>query len=110
MKVIEAIYKILEIFLIDNSLIDPMSRYMSWVENESFSDYSPVILELDHVLQKILYTFNFNHMWLEEQDFKDMVRLEWENTGVREHEQTMKILVRKLRSLKHYVIKWERKR
>ena len=52
-------------FFIVVPLIDSMERYMTWVEYESFSEQSLIVLELDLVRKKGFYPFNFNHSLLQ---------------------------------------------
>lgn len=106
----ESITKSLDRFWIDDSLIGYMGRYRTWVEHASFSDHSPIILELDHVKRKSCLPFKFNHSWLKDKDCIDLVRLEWKKMDGMDRGSTMKSLVTKLRTLKNIVAKWEKER
>ena len=83
-------------------------RYRYWVSNFKISDHMPMILHLEHDKEKHCYPFKFNPVWLEEPDFINLVRLNWNNLLETKFLNSMDSLVQKLKLLKSMIIKWER--
>jgi len=68
----------------------------------------PLILHLEQEKEKHCYPFKLNYVWLEEPDFVNLVRSNWNGLLETEILNPMDSLVQKLKLLKSLVIKWER--
>jgi hypothetical protein len=106
----EYIAKRLDHFLITEDLALSGLRYRSWVSNIKISDHMPVILHLEQDKEKFCYPFKFNFVWLEEPEFDNLVRSNWNGLLGTETLNPMDSLVKKLKLLKTLVISWERKK
>ena len=59
-------------------------------------------------MEGIQYPFKFNHVWLEDVEFEDFIKDQWDLLEDVERESPMKSLTVKLKKLKSVVSKWER--
>jgi hypothetical protein len=104
------IAKRLDHFFISEDLALSGIRYRTWVCNSNISDHMPVILHLEQEIGKVCYPFKFNSVWLEEPEFVNLVRENWNGLLGNEILNPMDALVKKLKLLKSLVINWERKK
>jgi hypothetical protein len=104
------IEKRLDRFLIDEKLVDSGLRYKTWVCNVKISDHMPVILHMEQVKDHVNYPFKFNIVWLNDPEFVDLVRSNWNGLLGTKSLNPMESLVKKLKLPKLLVIVWERKK
>ena len=72
----EGISKRLDRFLLSDNLVSLLARYWVWAHRYGVSDHFPVLFEwLDHPVS-CAFPFKFNHSWLDNGDFVQMIRTE----------------------------------
>ena len=73
----EGICKRLDIFFLSFNLVNLLARHRVWAHHFGISDHYPVLLEwIDHPVSCPL-PFKFNHSWLSNEDFVQMIRSKW---------------------------------
>lgn len=69
--------KILDKFLVPEHLLQSFTRYRSWVRSKGLelgiSDHWPMYLELGLCSRKIVAPYKFNHVWLKESVFRELI-------------------------------------
>lgn len=70
----------------------------------------PIVLQLDSGREKVKYPFKFNHAWLDDENFKFMVKDKWLEMNMVRSDSLMLSLMIKLKSLKSCVLKWDKER
>eukprot|EP01018_Ginkgo_biloba_P039380 Gb_12932 [translate_table: standard] len=73
----ERITKRLDRFLVSESLLEDTLRLKQWVGSRGESDHFPVLLVLTEVGKRPPSRFKFNHGWLAEDDFVQLVKGLW---------------------------------
>jgi hypothetical protein len=68
------IAKILDRFLLDDSLIGSSSKIRSWVINSTISDHNTICLQLDSFSQRSPPPFKFNTSWIKDQSFSSLIK------------------------------------
>jgi hypothetical protein len=99
------IAKRLDQFFLSEDLVMSWIRYRNWVCNSNISDNMPVILHVENEIRKVCYPFKFNSVWIEEPEFVDLVRENWNGLLGNEILNPMDALAKKLRILKSLVVK-----
>ena len=97
-------------YFISNTLIDKMEMYRSWVEPNKFSDHYHVICQFETKANKWKRPIKFNHGWLKEPGFVEMIKQYWVSFSDSNQMLPMERLTRKLKGLKSKVIKWEKEK
>jgi hypothetical protein len=69
--------KILDHFLVHESLFDYPLQLKQWIDSGGDSDHYPIWLELDFGPKKPAIPFKFNTTWLEDEDFQNLVKENW---------------------------------
>ena len=81
-----------------------VGRLHFWVEGVvNISDHFPIFLQLEGVVDTICYSFKFNHVWLEDPNFKLIIRHEWYRLLRLGGSSAMDWMVYKLKCLKSVV-------
>ena len=104
------IAKRLDRVLVAENLILSAKGFRSWIETYFLSDHSPICLHLENDVEKGNYPFKFNHSWIEEPNFKDLVHKDWTHIDLCFEVSPMIQLMNTLRTLKLDVCKWEKKK
>lgn len=73
------IAKRLDRFLISDQLMEGAIRSRSWVISSRISDHNLVFLQLVGLDLSPKFPFKFNHAWLKEKDFKQLVEDCWQH-------------------------------
>ena len=94
-------------FFMAKGLADMVGRHKSWTINLGISNHLPVCLQLEVRISNLHYPFKFNHIWLEDHDFKKMVRDFWGPCSGYLEDSTMQRMVKKLTDMKKVVVGWE---
>ena len=87
-------------------LLEKVSIFRSWVLVSSISDHSPIVLQFEQELVEANYSFKFNHTWLKDVSFYQMVRDFLLFVSIPEGLNEMERLVLKLKKLKVKVVEW----
>lgn len=74
--------------------MDSGSRYKTWVCNAKISDHMSVILHMENVKDHVQYPFKFNFVWLDDPDFVDLFRSNWNGLLGTESLNPMEYLVK----------------
>ena len=90
------------------NICEKLGRYRSWSHATGVSNHKVVVLQLDFDRDFCHYQFNFNHTWLLDEDFNDLVVKKWARFTVESpvHLNLMQRLVYKLDKLKLEVLCW----
>ena len=92
--------------MLSDHLISLLARYRVWAHRSGVSDHFPVLFEwLDHLVS-CAFPFKFNHSWLDNEDFVQMIRTKWPLISSNASEDVMEYLSVKLRLLKGKVKSW----
>jgi len=75
----DGVSKRLDRFLINNHFNEGKFRSKSWTINSLISDHNSICLQLESSNFVSKYPFKFNHAWLKEDDFVELVRSFWLN-------------------------------
>ena len=102
----EGISKRLDCFLLSDQLISSLPRHRVWAHRCGISDHFLVLLEWREQQNPCLYPFKFNHSWLGNLDFINMIRTEWLLIHSDDSLDDMNNLSSKLRLLKEKVKSW----
>ena len=102
----DGISKRLDRFLLSEQLISSLPRYRAWVHRSGLSDHFPIVLDWLDQQKPSAYPFKFNHSWLENEDFVQMVRSEWPLIIPDPSKDAMNDLSCRLRALKDKVKSW----
>ena len=78
--------------------------------NIDIFDHMLVILQLEFASEQVNCSFMFNHAWMEESDFIDLVQGNWHSLANGGESSLVLSLVTKLKSLKIEVIAWEKRK
>lgn len=72
--------------LVVDSLLQSFEKYRPWLELENLLDHQPIWLQLDHRKNWKTIPFKFNHNWIKDKEFTDLVKKNWitlsQNEGV----------------------------
>lgn len=60
-----------------NSLLERLGNFRSWVENIEISNHMLVLFQFEVGYERSRTPFKFNHSWLEEKSFIELVRDRW---------------------------------
>lgn len=82
-------------------------RFHSWVDGSGISNHKPITLQVDTGIEKAKFPFKFNRVWLEDGEFHALVKNFWSNCLSMQNDNSMEVLVYKLKNLTFVVIKWE---
>jgi len=104
----DGVAKRLDRFLLTEQLVGKVDKYRVWHEHSIISDHVPVCLQLDVESHDSHYPFKFNHMWLEDPEFVEMVKHFWATVDYGEGRFFMDRFMGKLRKLKKVVKNWDR--
>ena len=69
--------KILDLFLVHESLFDYPLHLKQWIDNGRDSNHYPIWLEHDFGPKKPASPFKFNTTWLEDEVFQNLVKKNW---------------------------------
>jgi len=106
----DGISKRLDHFLISISFVSSIQRYRSWVVHSCFFYHKLIVLEMDVGRIVIRYSYKFNPIWLEEEEFNVLVKNKWASMSHIDFNSPMLSLDSKRKSLKSIVIDWEKNR
>lgn len=73
----QGVAKILDRFLITDQFLVTFEKYMTWVGVELISNYQPIWLQVDLKDGWKPITFKFNHHWLKDKEFQNLVLNSW---------------------------------
>lgn len=68
-----AISKILNRFILKESMASSLKKYRTWEIKSNSSDHFPIVLPLEYFISKRHYPFKFNNMWIKDEGFCSMV-------------------------------------
>ena len=71
------IAKHLDRFLMFENLWNVLGRFKPWAYSIGVSNHKALVPQLDFGNPISHYPFKFNHTWIEEQSFCDLVRKKW---------------------------------
>jgi len=72
-----ALARRLDRFLMKGPLIHRLHTYKQWVSIGGISDHSPIALEIQGPNQKPKAPYKFNHMWLQDPSFSNLITTYW---------------------------------
>lgn len=102
------IAKRLDRFFISDHLSELIMRYRSWNVSSTISDHTPICLQFELDDSPHNFPFKFNHHWLENSAFQNMVRGFWCSVQGVDGLLAMDLMSEKLLNLKILVRKWDR--
>lgn len=100
------IAKRLDIFLVEDHLVELMEKIRQWVENCGDSDHNPILLEIANRGEKPPSPFKFNRDWLNLEDFKKLIKDLWIAYNPECHRSTVIHFVENLGRIKQATKKW----
>ena len=71
------IAKRLDRFLVANQLVDSVEKIRQWVENCGDSNHNPILMEIANKGDKPPTPFKFNRVWLNLEEFKNLIKSLW---------------------------------
>eukprot|EP00253_Pinus_taeda_P025511 PITA_25511 len=80
----------LDRFLIKVNLMNQLHYYKQWVGSGGISDHSPIYLEVFGPHPKPKAPFKFNHVWLQDPEYINMVSNYWNANPIDRHESLTK--------------------
>lgn len=98
--------KRLDSFLLAEKLTENISRFRSWILRSSIYDHKPICLQLDGVPYVPRYPFKFNHSWVRDEYFCQLVRSSWRDIYIPRNANAMDRFGYKVKGLKILVSKW----
>jgi hypothetical protein len=72
-----AIAKHIDLFLVFQDLLSRHFLFKSWVSSRGLSNHLPIMFYLGSRMEKLLAPFKFSHMWLQEEDFVNLIKNSW---------------------------------
>ena len=105
----EGVSQRLNRFFISKYFAKDFSRYRYFVIPYYISNHFPICLELDRESPISHFPFNFNHMWIKDEDFSLLVRHFWNDIIILQKYNVMDRLCAKIKGLNKLVVMWERK-
>ena len=104
----EGICKRLDRFMLSYNLVSLLAKHRVWAHHSGVSAHYPVLFEwIDHPVS-CPFPLKFNHSWLTNEDFVQMIRSEWPLISSVNPVDAMEDLSIKLRLLKGKVKDWTR--
>ena len=88
------------------SLVEYCSRYRSWVFHNNLSNHFPIALQFVADPLDSNRPFKFDHSWLTNYNFCQMIRDFWLSVTCPENLNVTELLVFKLKLLKKQVTSW----
>lgn len=97
------IAKRLDRFIVNSRIIDAWGMPLSFTDSDYTSDHRPIYLEWKELDHRLGYSFKFNRVNLEDQDFNDAIRKKWKEikesdmalfTTFREKIQTIRVVTK----------------
>ena len=101
-----ALARRLDRFIMKGSRIQQLHQYKQWVGVGGISDHYPIYLEISGPIQKPKAPFKFNHIWLQDPSYIQMVSDFWAANPIARAESLAKGFCSNLAQLKHLSIKW----
>ena len=92
--------------MLTEQLIISLPKYRAWTHRSGISDHFPIVLEWIDQQKPCAYPFKFNHTWLENEEFVQIVRSEWPLIQPDPSLDAMNDLSCRLRILKDNVKSW----
>jgi hypothetical protein len=71
------ISKILDQFLLDETLLGNHRKIRSWIINSTISDHNPICLQLEKSTHKVAPPFKFNNTWIFDPGFSSLIKNTW---------------------------------
>lgn len=105
-----SISKRLDRYWVEENIIVSAKKFRSWIESNNILDHSPICLPLIFEVEQGNYSFNFNHSWIGEPDFNELVHKFWKHVDSSFESSPMVQLMDTLRNLKMKVCIWEKKK
>ena len=90
--------------------MDYSSSYKSWIIHNNISDHFPIALHFDVNPLDAFKPFKFDHSWLKNEDFCQMIRVFWANIICPGNLNVMELIVFKLKALKKEVTSWTKRK
>jgi hypothetical protein len=78
-KGVHVIAKRLDRCIVSEGLLSMCDLYRTWVEYPFISDHAPIILQMDISPKYRPYPFKLNHLWLLEEDYKEIFFQVWKD-------------------------------
>jgi hypothetical protein len=72
-----SISKILDRFLLDETLLGSHSKIRSWIINSTISDHNPIFLQFEKSSHKVSPPFKFNNTWIYDLRFSSLIKNTW---------------------------------
>lgn len=82
--------RILDRFMIKVPLMNQLHHYKQWVDSRGVSDHSPIYLEVFSPHPKPKAPFKFNHGWLPDPSYINLVSNYWKANPIDRHESLIK--------------------
>lgn len=70
----DGLAKQVDCFNILEELLESLYKYRSWMVKQGILDHFPIILQLEQNSKIIRCPFKFNLVWLEDVDFKNLIK------------------------------------
>ena len=102
-----SIGKRLDRFMVVGILMPLLSQHRYWSRSSKISYHYSICLDWMEVVGNPSYPFKFNHMWLKEANFTELIKHSLPLTLLLRDHDAMSHLVSKLKILKWVVIDWE---
>ena len=102
----DGISKRLDRYLLSDQLISSLPRHRAWAHRCGISYHFPVLLEWMDQQNPCAYPFKFNQSWLGNEDFIQLIRMEWPLIRLDDSLDVMHAFSCKLRLLKEKVKPW----
>eukprot|EP00253_Pinus_taeda_P033720 PITA_33720 len=105
-----ALARRLDRFLMKGPLLQLFHHYKQWVGSGGISDHSPIYLEILGPHPKPKAPYKFNHTWLQDRGFTNLVSDFWKAHPIDREAYLAKGFCKNLTLLKHLAINWAKEK